>query len=685
MANLLAVGLPVATTRWLEQRIPGLSVSLASEAETAARRLREQTWSLLLLEYQTLGPQTAGMATPALLAMVKALPATTRPVVICLLDPSLGRGLASQLVNEDGVGQILFQPVDREELAYQVASALGVGLSPSRATTDATQQQAAAAVAALWARFRETNLGRVALVEEASTALRNDVLTPELRRKAGCEAHKLAGAVGSFGFQRGSALAREIEQMLQPSAPLGPGDAGRLAELAATLRAELGRRPSLPTRLSEVVSPAAFLLIVDDDRDLGERLALAASERGLRAEAVVSLSAARDVMARTRPDAVLLDLSLPDSTEDSLAFLGELAALVPPVPVMVLTARDDFADRVEVARRGGRGFLSKSLPAGRVIEVLCQMLGRLQADDSRILAVDDDPQVLATLRAVLASRGLELATLDDPLRFWETLAEVAPDLLVLDVDMPHLSGIELCRVVRNDPRWVSVPVLFLTGRTDAETVHRVFAAGADDYVTKPVIGPEVVSRIVNRLERTRLYRQMAETDFLTGVANARRASQVLERLLTLATRRNEPLALAVVDLDHFKQVNDLHGHVAGDAVLRRVGELLLSRFRGSDLVARWGGEEFLLAMYGMTRASGAQRLVEALAALREEQFRDADGLPFRVTFSAGVSQFPNDGADLFSLFRAADAALYQAKAGGRDRVVAGYFTSSSRRAASASG
>jgi len=214
-----------------------------------------------------------------------------------------------------------------------------------------------------------------------------------------------------------------------------------------------------------------------------------------------------------------------------------------------------------------------------------------------------------------------------------------------------------------------MPVLFLTAYTDRDVVRRVFAAGADDYVSKPIVGPELVTRIANRLERTQLYRSVAETDTLTGVANRRKAGQVLGQFLRLAERHGQPLSLAILDLDYFKQVNDNYGHAAGDAVLCRLGQLLLRSFRGEDVVARWGGEEFMVGMYGMTKRDGVQRLAEVLDALRREAFTLSDGGTFRVSFSAGVAEYPTDGHDVQALYRAADGALYQAKEAGRNRVL----------------
>jgi diguanylate cyclase (GGDEF)-like protein len=207
---------------------------------------------------------------------------------------------------------------------------------------------------------------------------------------------------------------------------------------------------------------------------------------------------------------------------------------------------------------------------------------------------------------------------------------------------------------------------------DPDTIQAIFAAGADDYVPKPIVAPELLTRVGNRLERTQLHRRLAEIDVLTGVANRHKASQALGQLLRLSERHGKPVSLAVVDLDNFKQVNDKYGHTMGDAVLRRTADLLFRAFRRDDVVGRWGGEEFVVGLYGMPLASGIERLQRALDTLRNEEFVAPDGSGFRVTFSAGVAEFPAHGADVHNLFKAADAALYRAKAAGRAQVLAAF-------------
>ena len=145
---------------------------------------------------------------------------------------------------------------------------------------------------------------------------------------------------------------------------------------------------------------------------------------------------------------------------------------------------------------------------------------------------------------------------------------------------------------------------------------------------------------------------------------------MMNQLIRLASRNRQPFSFAILDLDQFKRINDSYGHAVGDQVLRKLGTILLKSFRGEDVVARWGGEEFVVGMFGMRQQDAVQRMMGLLEAFRREVFAIPAGGEFHVTFSAGVAQYPEDGVDLQSLYRAADKALYQAKKAGRNRVQA---------------
>lgn len=530
------------------------------------------------------------------------------------------------------------------------------------------------ALKAIWARHHEAVLDQISVLERAVSALIGGNLGEDQRAEAEREAHKLSGSLGTFGFAGASERARELEKLL--ATPPGAHRADHvavMAQLALGLREQVQAEPVVrPPSADPPVSrndSSPLLVIVEDDHALADSLASEADRRGISVLIAASPAECRSLADRHEVHAVLLDLIFDGETSDAYELLSELSARTPPVPVLAFTARDTFTDRIEVVRRGGRGFVHKSMPPQQAIDQVAQLIERVGASDTTLLAVDDDPAVLSAIGALLEPEGIRVRTLSDPRRFWDELEKARPDIVMLDVDMPDVSGIELCRVLRNDVRWSAVPVLFLTSRRDEETVQAMFAAGADDYLLKPVIPQELVVRIRNRRDRFELYRALAERDTLTGVSNRRASTQALDRLLRLARRFDQPLALAALDLDHFKSVNDRFGHGTGDAVLRRLGERLLHEFRGEDVVGRWGGEEFIVGLYGMTRDDAVQRILDVLRAVTGDEFHAPGGETFHVTFSAGVAEHRLDGDDVMALYRSADRALYEAKAAGRNRVM----------------
>ncbi len=171
------------------------------------------------------------------------------------------------------------------------------------------------------------------------------------------------------------------------------------------------------------------------------------------------------------------------------------------------------------------------------------------------------------------------------------------------------------------------------------------------------------------LERVQLLQRLAETDALTGLSNRHRATALIQQFLLLANRQQVPVSVAILDLDHFKLVNDRYGHDSGDMVLRKLAELLTRHLRSADVISRWGGEEFLVGLYGMSAEAATRRLSGVLQALAATEFALGEDRQVRVTFSAGVAASPLHGDNLQDLYRVADAALYQAKEAGRSRVL----------------
>jgi DNA-binding response OmpR family regulator/HPt (histidine-containing phosphotransfer) domain-containing protein len=364
----------------------------------------------------------------------------------------------------------------------------------------------------IWERVRDQYSARITILEQTVTALAKGRLTEELQQQGVREAHTLIGSLGSFGLAAAARLSREIEQRFKAEPGPDQTHAAHLARLLKELRhlleqPQISLQPQVRPISSVIQQPR--LLVIGNDPELADALKTEAIVSEMQAEVVTNLPAAREAIASAQPDVVLLDLSSPDSVEDGFGLLAELAAAQPSVPVLVITAQESFVQRVKSARLGGRGFLQKPISPKKAMEAIHQVLQPSGTAQAKLMIVDDDPQILDLLHTLLEPWGFALTLLDDPTQFWDTLKKHTPDLLILDIEMPDFSGIDLCQVVRNDPDWSELPVLFLSAHTDSEMVHRLFAVGADDYVSKPILGPELVARVVNRLERTQILRKLA--------------------------------------------------------------------------------------------------------------------------------------------------------------------------------
>ncbi|GAA6615059.1 response regulator [Scytonema sp. NUACC26] len=526
------------------------------------------------------------------------------------------------------------------------------------------QQQTLSVLAEVQHRLKERINQHITVLEQAAKAYLQQTQSQELRTFAEREAQTLVASLCHYGLNKGAQLARTIKHHLQISQP-STQEAKYLYQLVMALRKEIESSQGLVSKLANSKDGRPKLLIVDSDCQLARELAIRSEAQGIVVEVATTLSEVREKIDGVRPDAVLLDPIVGNTTEESFALLAELLLQTPPVPIVVFTTHSNLNTRLEVARLGGRTFLQKPMAANEVIQAIAHILQPTNiGSEAVVMVADNNPQTPATLQALLEPWGLKAIVENDPQQFWDTLEASTPDLLILNLDMPNLNGIELCQVVRNDARWGGLPILFLANNIDATTIHQIFAVGADDFVSNPIVGPEVVTRILHRLERTKLQRSLAEIDPLTRVYNRHRATQDLNKLLRLSLRHNQPMCLAILELDNFKQINSDFGHAAGDTVLRQLGQLLQQSFRGEDVVSRWGGEEFVVGMYGMTRSQGLQRVVQILETIHNYKFTVSNKIEFQVTASAGVAQYFEDGDDLQSLYKSANIALGRARANG---------------------
>jgi DNA-binding response OmpR family regulator/HPt (histidine-containing phosphotransfer) domain-containing protein len=407
----------------------------------------------------------------------------------------------------------------RLKLATPPTSPEVCSLPPKPEKEAVIYKQTRMALASVWERMKGQSSDRLTVLEQAIAALRSDSLSLELRYEAQQAAHKLVGALGVFGFSEGSRLAREVEQVLQPGLDLGQPDAIRLTQLLSSIRQELqktvskepiksdpnsGSNLDSPRILSQI--PTKTILVVDNDAEFAGKLVVEALEWDINIEMAPSLAIARAAIARQVPDVVVLDLAIADTATgatDSFSFLEELVNHPSAPPVIVLTTCDRLSNRVQAARLGVRAFLRKPLMPEQVLLAVTRTLNQVQSTIAKVMLVDDDPKILAAMRVLLEPCGIRLTTLAQPHQFWKILEEFTPDLLILDVEMPHYSGIDLCQTIRNAPRWSRIPILFLSAHHDVNTMHQAFMAGANDYISKTLADKQLTTRVLKSLEYAR--------------------------------------------------------------------------------------------------------------------------------------------------------------------------------------
>ncbi|MEO7822887.1 MAG: response regulator [Gemmatimonadaceae bacterium] len=429
-----------------------------------------------------------------------------------------------------------------------------------------------------------------------------------------------------------------------------PPQAGHSEHVAAALLEAWDRTRAPTFQKLDKLDDAAIALLEDS---LSQELK-AAAERDARDIAGVAARYGFETGARVATEIGERFAATSLAQADGVSISGQLLAL-----------RQSLAGSPAAAgRQAGDSSRASATPVNAGAAVAgSQLEGR------RVLIVDDEPMIARALKSHLERRGLVVTALSDPLRFWRAVDETKPDLILLDLEMPKINGTELCRAVRNDRRWSELSVLFLTGHTDQERVQRMFAAGADDYIAKPFVPAELMMRIESRLTGVKAHPRPVDTDPLTGLPTAGKATELIDRFLRLARRKSDPYSIAVLQVDSFPGLASTFGRTLSDIVLREIGGLLPKSFRAEDIASWWGGDDFTIGMYGSSKEHAAIKLGQVIGKIAELDFLAGDGRSVRVTCSGGVAQFQTDGDTLAALRDEALKALHQVRqAGGAIRV-----------------
>lgn len=412
-----------------------------------------------------------------------------------------------------------------------------------------------------------------------------------------------------------------------------------------------------------------LVYLVTTDQRFGAFISQQIGHFGYFVQIVKDLKGLENAIAKHISTAILVDIpALEKEMSDVDLFDGIRDFRQTSIPLMFISNQDDQTTRLKAIRAGGVAFFSKPVDTVSLIDQLDELTSAELAAPYRVLVVEDQPPIANYYKMVLNMAGMDAQVTTEATRVIQQLIEYHPDLILLDLYMPDVNGAELVKVIRQMEEFVSIPIVFLSSEDDFAKQMEAMSLGGDDFLTKPIKASHLVALVKSRLERLKTLRSYMVRDSLTGLLNHTSFRSTLIQEVNRCGRQNARLAVAMLDIDLFKRVNDTYGHASGDNVLKSLSRLLKQRLRKSDIIGRYGGEEFVALLLDVD-ANQAYRIMDEIRLhfSEVEHFATKSG-SLQVTFSCGIATYP-EITDPKLLSDAADQALYAAKAAGRNRIV----------------
>ena len=473
--------------------------------------------------------------------------------------------------------------------------------------------------------------------------------------------HRIEGSAASYDCERLGEIAAECSEILAADRHLSQEDID-------ALRMQIARFAEAAI-LAGTAAPSPKLrsvLVVDDEPAAQATLQRLLEREGFAVQLAASCAEGEALLERSLPAAAVLDVRLGDRS--GLELLTKLRQRDPAhrIPAIIVSAVARFDTKLDAVRRGCDAYFEKPFEWEAVIGKLRTLLDPADCDGSRILVVEDDAVQATFVSNVLSDAGYAVRVCSDAGCIDETMASFPPDLIMLDVQLPSGSGVDIARYLRQ--RDAAVPIVFLTATHDPAVEMDAIDAGGDDFLRKPVSRELLLVSVAARLRRAAQVKSLLDHDALTGVLTH---GAIAERIAHFAAvKRRNPhaeLSLIMLDIDHFKSVNDQHGHLTGDRVLSSLGAFLRRSIRDIDVVGRHGGEEFAIILDAAAPAAAAvaRKLLDTFFAI--EHVSD-DQRTFRVSFTAGVAEL-EPGMNALGWKLAADRALLAGKEAGRQQVI----------------
>ena len=525
--------------------------------------------------------------------------------------------------------------------------------------------------------------GRLEEIDRASQVLRQDPADMDAYVELRLLVHKLAGSGATFGFAEISRSAWDFENYLTTVIDSGLPDTGSAAGKLQVAIEDLKDACSTKNTVADLETADDGAGKTEEAKPITTRRGILVFSRieseeiidlknqlgffGFTAESVADLKAFRKRIDDNPEQLAIIHTNVIEKNKKTIRSLQAVKNNYPDeVKYILISEMSDFATRLNALRAGSDAFFVIPLDIAKLMDMINSLAAVKESEPYHVLIVDDDRDQVSYYALILQQAGMITSVASDPKTVLNVLVEAKPELILMDMYMPVCSGTELLALIRQQEVFVSIPVVFLSIENAGAKKQAAIREGGDDFITKPADPEYLITSISNRINRTREIRYFMERDSLTGLLNHSNLKEQLIRELLRAQRAGSTVCFAMIDLDHFKKVNDTYGHLTGDKVLKSLSRMLQERLRRTDIIGRYGGEEFGAILLNISIQHAEQILDEIRENFSRIRHHAEEG-EFYVTFSCGLACYPGC-QDEDELTLAADKALYKAKESGRNRI-----------------
>ena len=487
--------------------------------------------------------------------------------------------------------------------------------------------------------------------------------------------HALAGAAGTYGFPAVSESARDVERrctiLLNQNMAPATREVEQWVRVIRALRRQFGMASSgvVLSDLEDDEEEQCHALVVQAGGLARDRLIKVLAAEGLKVRAAADRASAKRIIRERLPDALIVDTAVQRGTGIQVIEFVRTLPKGDDVAVMLVNSQSGTWDKVKAARFGADALLGRGAVPAQIVSGLRGLLKREREGEDRVLYIESDPDQAAFVTRLLRSSGYRVRVCDDPRNFEAVLEAAKPHLILTEVVLPGIRGFDLVRMIRQDRRYQTTPVLFLTTETQIPARLEGLQAGGDDFLTKPVEPRLLLSTIASRLERARLQASLAERDGLTGLYNHTAFVDHLDRWMQQTDKPEGHCSLALLDIVDMAHINARYGHGAGDQLLRDLATLLKRQARASRLVGRYGGDELAILLYDHDEEETIGLLENMRSAFSNDSHFAPDGRAFRANWYAGVARYQPTLRQPRAWLAQVETALRAAKRGGSRQVV----------------